>query len=91
MSSKGENSLNFDCGLIYLVTAGLETSLLGDLTADTLQSIQIDIVFYVSEMAKKMEYLVIIKRDYKLEILKILYPIFGTKKSIHYLHTSYNF
>jgi len=67
MSSKGENSLNFDCGLIYLVTAGLETSLLGDLTADTLHSIQIDIVFYVLEMKKKMEYLVIIKRDYKFK------------------------
>jgi len=65
MSSKGENSLNFDCGLIYLVTAGLETSLLGDLTADTLQSFQIDIVFYVLETEKDMVYLVIIKGDYK--------------------------
>jgi len=91
MSSKGENSLNFDCGLIYLVTAGLETSLLGDLTADTLQSFQIDIVFYVKEMTEEMEYLVIIKGDYKYEILKMLYPIVGTKKSTHYLQTSYSF
>jgi len=83
--------LNFDCGLIYLVTAGLETSLLGDQTADTLQNIQIDIVFYVSETEKEMEYLVIIIRDYKQKFSKLLYPIFGTKKSIHYLHTSYNF
>jgi len=60
--------LNFDCGLIYLVTAGLETSLLGDLTADTLHSIQKDKVFYVSEMEKKMEYFFIIKRDYTFEI-----------------------
>lgn len=35
MSSMGENSLNFDCVLIYLVTAGLETSLLGNLIVDS--------------------------------------------------------
>jgi len=65
--------------------------LLGDLTADTLQNIQIDIVFYVSETEKEMEYLVIIIRDYKQKFSKLLYPIFETKKSIHYLQTSYSF